>query len=538
MAPSKSTVKVVEVCKVAPAPPATSGAINPPKSLPLTFFDLPWLRFPPIQYLSFYKFQPTENKIGCPNSDTKSFFNSDILPKLKNSLALTLRHFLPLAGTLTWPESSRKPIVDYIEGDAVSVTVAEYDAQHDLDFYRLSGTNEFVETTSFHPLLPTLAVSTDRAALLALQVTLFPSCGFSIGLTMHHALLDGKTIYLFVRSWSLMCQSLVSSSQEKFFLPPEIMPFFDRSVIKDRSGRLEAIYAKQLLELDRGPNNRSLMFWELREVPSDSVRGTFQLTRANIERLRKQLIAKSTTQQIRISTFSIACAYVWVCLVKSGEINDKVVSLNFHVDCRSSRLEARIPSTYFGNCFTTKAVVTETKELLEKDGLAVAVNCLAEAIKSLENDKNGVLNGAECFLFQILTVSFWRNTSATAGIRLYNIAWWVVKIIMSFLLSGVTFSELYTVGCKILRLVMFFWCTRRVEDRLYSVAGSPRFEVYTISDFGWGRPRKVDMVSIDRSGGMSLSDTRNGDGEVEVGLVLEKHRMEAFATLFAQGLES
>lgn len=82
------------------------------------------------------------------------------------------------------------------------------------------------------------------------------------------------------------------------------------------------------------------------------------------------------------------------------------------------------------------------------------------------------------------------------------------------------------------------WFSGKISSarvRPYTVAGSPRFEIYS-TDFGWGRPRKTDFVSIDRSRGICLSDTRDGDKGVEVGLVLTKQQMEAFASLFAQGL--
>lgn len=75
------------------------------------------------------------------------------------------------------------------------------------------------------------------------------------------------------------------------------------------------------------------------------------------------------------------------------------------------------------------------------------------------------------------------------------------------------------------------------ENKIYSTAGSPRFEVYGV-DFGWGRPKKVDITSIDKTGAFSLSESRNDNGGIEIGLVLNKQEMEAFSALFVQGLES
>ena len=73
--------------------------------------------------------------------------------------------------------------------------------------------------------------------------------------------------------------------------------------------------------------------------------------------------------------------------------------------------------------------------------------------------------------------------------------------------------------------------------RLFSVAGSPRFEVYGI-DFGWGRPEKVDVTSVDKTGAFSLSESRDHSGGIQIGLALTKNQMEAFSRVFAQGLES
>ena len=479
MAHSKTVLKIVEVCKVAPPPEASDlDSTLSPKSLPLTFFDLLWLRFPPIQRLFFYEF-PTPNNT-YPN--TTAYYYSNILPRLKHSLSHTLKHFLPLAGNLTWPESSYKPVFVYVEGeDAVSLTVAESDA----DFYRLSGTNEFLEAVEYHPLTPNLAVSHERAAILAVQITLFPNCGFSIGLTMHHAALDGKSVHLFVKSWTHMCRSGGEYSLD-------LKPCHDRSVVKDPVG-LDAIYAKKLQDLDDGPGNRSLMPWKF-IVPSDSVRGTFKLTRANIQKLRQlvevdQMVKRN--KQLNLSTFCITCAYIVICLTKAEEIsedeNDNKIELVFAADARS-RLESPVPETYFGNCLGGRFVVADAKELVGKDGLAVATKAIAEALKSLEI-KESLLKGAEN---------------------------WVS-----------VFIERTSLRCSEPE-------GKDVFKGKYSIAGSPRFEAYN-SDFAWGRPKKTDVVSIDRTRGISLSDTRNGDG-VEVGLVLKKHYMQAFASLFTQGL--
>ncbi|KAM6572991.1 hypothetical protein CsatA_017071 [Cannabis sativa] len=477
MEQSKTVVKIVQVCKVAPSPTATTTTTtDSPNILPLTFFDIPWLRFPPVQRLFFYEFSNQNT------TNTTPFFHSDILPRLKHSLSLTLKHFLPLIGNLTWPQTSYKPIFVYDErSDAVSLTVAETD----VDFYRLSGTNEFLEATEYHPLIPNLDVSHERAAALALQITLFQNCGFSIGMSMHHAALDGKSAQLFVKTWADMCRSRDCDDDDRS------KPLYDRTVIKDPMG-LDSIFAKQLRDLDNGPDNRSLMPWSFKQVPSGSVRGTFQLTRVNIEKLKQNLMTNNI-EQVHLSTFSVTCAYIWVCLNKAEEIylSSQISALGFTVDSRSHLVDP-VPETYFGNCYVGKVVFADAKRLVGKEGLAVAVKVIGESISSFESIKGSVLNGAE-------------------------------NLVSSFI-ESFSRSE-YSEGIA----------TTPSRPIVYYIAGSPGLEVYS-SDFGWGRPRKTDVVSIDRARAVSLSETREGDG-VEVELVLKTQQMEAFASFFAQGLE-
>lgn len=433
------------------APPSASATEI---SLPLTFFDLLWLRFPPVERLYFYEISP----------QNKPVFDS-VLPKLKHSLSLTLHHFLPLAGNLIWPHNSRKPIIHYVQGDAVTLTIAESHA----DFYHLSGT-DFCEATECHPLVPRLSVSHEKAALMALQVTWFPNCGFCIGITTHHAAVDGKISTSFVKSWAHVCKLGGDSP------PAEMTPFYDRTVIKDSTG-LDAIFVNDWLNLI-GPNSRSLMVWELK-VPPGAIRGTFELTRASLEKLRQMVLSKKEEKlkhehEIHVSTFSLTCAYMWVCLVKAQRPRKNKMRFVFSVDCRS-RLEPPIPPTYFGNCIAGHLAFAETQGLLGEDGVAVAVDAMSEAMGRL---REGCLNGAEGWISLLSTV----------------------------------------------------------EERAIAAAGSPRFEVYG-SDFGWGRPRKVEMTSIDRTGAFCLAESRNGSGGVEIQLVLKKQEMEDFSRLFYEGLE-
>ncbi|VVA32532.1 PREDICTED: phenolic glucoside malonyltransferase [Prunus dulcis] len=295
------------------------------------------------------------------SSATQLFFDIVLAPKLKTSLFNTLQHYLPLAGHMTWPQNSQKPVLRYVQGDTFSLTIAE------------SG------------------------------ITVFPNCGLLIGTSMHHAILYGKTSTLFAKSWAHICKHGEQSN----------------SMLLD--------HLKQFYDIRDGPNNRSLMFWE-RKAPPGSIRGTFQITTADIETPRQLLKAKLAEQKqqdirlVQVSTFTLA--------------------------------------SLFGD-----------------DGLVVAVNANSEAIRSLEK---GVLDGAENWVSRVFAVS---------------------------------------------------------SEKMLMLAGSHRSGVYE-SDFGRGRPKKVEIVSIDRARAISFSDPETDAGAVDVGLVLDKHNMQVSASLFAKGLEN
>ncbi|KAL6143608.1 hypothetical protein ACLB2K_054303 [Fragaria x ananassa] len=464
---NSNSVKVVEVCRVAPLP-SSPDSITSDQSL-LTLFDLLWLRFSPVEPVYFYEIPPTSN----PN-----IFYDSILPKLKASLSLTLQPFLPLAGNLTWPQHSPKPFLSFVRGDSVSLTIAESNADN---FPYLSG-NDFVEAKEYHPLIPPLEVSDERAAVMAIQITLFPNRGFSIGTTLHHAVLDGKNSCSFFKAWAHICKHDTgrTSSSSSISLPDNLKPFHDRNAIHDPKG-LGELYSNEYLNQE-GPNNRSVTHRHPpRVLPEDLVRGTFDFTRENIHTLRERVVkttrASDNPSSLHLSTFSLGCAYTWICLVKAEEIkgeNSKTAMI-FGVDVRS-RLDPPVPETYFGNCIAGRVAVAETKGLIGEDGLAVAVKAITEALRSLDD---GVLNGAELWVSKFLDFSLY--------------------------------------------------------DKIYSIAGSQRFEIYG-TDFGWGRPKKFELVSIDKTDAVTLMDSKHGGGAVEVGLALKKPQMEVFASLFARGL--
>jgi hypothetical protein len=70
---------------------------------------------------------------------------------------------------------------------------------------------------------------------------------------------------------------------------------------------------------------------------------------------------------------------------------------------------------------------------------------------------------------------------------------------------------------------------------LLSVAGSPRFRVYDL-DFGFGRPAKVDIVSVARTGALGMAESRSSTGGMEVGVSLQPAGMERYRKCFVDAI--
>ncbi|XP_061944016.1 coumaroyl-CoA:anthocyanidin 3-O-glucoside-6''-O-coumaroyltransferase 1-like isoform X2 [Populus nigra] len=340
-------VKVIDHFRVSPP----QGSV-PTTSLPLTFFDFPWLLCRPMERLFFYEFPyPT------------LYLTNNILPILKNSLSLTLQHFFPLASNLMCPPSPHKPYILFKDGDSIPFTVVE----SMLDFDQVIGDHARVdlrELQCFVPRWPPTRVTSDDTRvvpLLALQVAVFPNSGICIGAKFCHVVADGMAFSHFMKSWA----SIFRSREDSACLEKSIPPSHDRSGIKDPF-QLESIFTKDWW------NWASSWDYDLGSTPDDQLRDkvgvTFTIGQTHIERL-KDLV-------------SIQC-------------------MENYPDCRH-RLEVKLPATYFGNCLAICYVPAKKSELLGENGIIMAAREIGKKVKELES---GVFVGAEKW------ISKWKEVS-------------------------------------------------------------------------------------------------------------------------------
>ncbi|CAN1121513.1 Malonyl-CoA:anthocyanidin 5-O-glucoside-6''-O-malonyltransferase [Linum perenne] len=435
----------------------------------------------PLTYFDFYWFgtPPVERLFfySIPSSSPSDFFYSKILPTLKLSLSVSLSYFYPLASSLTWPSNSPNPFLlcHSSSSSGVSLTVAESTA----DFNHLASDQIRISQES-HPYIPLLPSSDSESDVISLQITLFPNQGFSIGFSNHHAVIDGKSATLFIKAWAYLSNAAVASSS--LLLPEELIPFLDRSIVHDPEG-LDRAFLEFWTGMGK-PDPRSLKLAPsfISSNSPDNVRSTFLLSQERIQMLRER-VAMINGKKIRLSSFALTFAHSVVCLVKAKQLgigkdaDRKLVHFGFTADARG-RVKPPLPANYLGNCVIGLHELIEIQPLIKEEEKEAGIGFVLKRISRMidEVEENAVIENDNLSKFM-------RNLEASKGVFI-------------------------------------------------GIAGSPRFHVYG-ADFGWGRPKSVEVTSIDRTGAISLTECRNGSRGIEVGLALRCDEMELFRSAFA-----
>ncbi|GER48198.1 HXXXD-type acyl-transferase family protein [Striga asiatica] len=436
----------------------------------------------PLTYQDIFwlHFHPIRRLLFYDLSCSKPEFSDNLVPKLKHSLARVLKQYFPLAGKIVYPSDTSeedKPVIRFEPGDSVPLAIFESNDDFDL----LVG-NQPREADSFYdyiPQLPDIAIDSSGRKLLkllALQVTLFPGRGVCIGIANHHAAGDASSIVGFIRAWASTCKlDRARESHEDYSLP-----VFDRSMIKDPRGFGSFIWNRA---------KRNQLTLSPFPLPTKRVRATYIVSRAQIEKL-KDLVSAEVPSFVHLSSFVVTSAYAWTCLAKSLSAveeeeksrvggNDDVEFFMFTADIRA-RVDPPVPGNYFGNFLSGGLGRARNGELVGPGGFVLAARVIAEQVKHVVNDKDRVLERLEDRIEEIGSI---------------------------------------------------------VGKRVFSVSGSNRVDLYG-ADFGFGRARKVETLSIDgEKYAMSICKPRDFEGGLEIGLSLPKAVMDVFAGLFSDGLK-
>uniref|UniRef100_A0ACD5ZQ84 Uncharacterized protein n=1 Tax=Avena sativa TaxID=4498 RepID=A0ACD5ZQ84_AVESA len=452
-APAPAAVKVLAVSRIAPS-------LKDEGRLKLSFFDTPWVGLPPVQQVYLYHLDD--------DNDTDDGYFPAIVSRIKTALAETLAHYLPLAGTLEHVPDTGDLVVDW-SGSDVGVAFVEADAAAGMDVRRLAG-DETHDLAAFLSLVPELNTGVLPAPLLSVQVTRL-GAGLAVGMSMHHAIVDGRGAWRFIEAWS--SASRVGSPVTEALGPPH----YGRDVVSHPRGGDELarvllkIVAPNLPVVTKGVRDTSQRF--------RLARRTFYLGEDDIRALRRRIDdlaqAEGDTPEPKkpVSTFVALSALVWSAFVRSkglgvgGANKEEDTYLMFHADLRA-RLDPPVSDAYLGNC--VRPCVARCADAAKIAGEA------------------GILHAARAVQAAVAEM-------AAAP------------------LTGTDESGFDTV-----RQLPF--------SRVANVAASPRYKAYEATDFGFGMPARVEMVSMNHDGEMMLVGGRR-EGEVQVSVSIDPAHMDA-----------
>ncbi|KAM0826606.1 hypothetical protein ACQ4PT_068764 [Festuca glaucescens] len=201
-----TAVRVIDASYV--AVPAT--ATPSPEPIKLNAMEAPWVTFfPVLQHVLLFDLAGADH---TPPFDT-------VLEFLRSSLAATLSSFAPLAGKLVHLKDTGDVGISCSAGDGVRFVVAESDD----DVRRLSSDEEH-DVSVLRLLVPEVDMSQLPARVLAVQATrLDGGMGMALGVTVHHAVADGRSLWAFVEAWATACRGETTAAAT---------PTFDRSLVK------------------------------------------------------------------------------------------------------------------------------------------------------------------------------------------------------------------------------------------------------------------------------------------------------------------
>ncbi|KAK7401989.1 hypothetical protein VNO78_13908 [Psophocarpus tetragonolobus] len=454
--------------------------IAPPKgclpsiTLPLSFLDIPWFLSRHASRIFFYDFPfPTQH------------FLQTALPILKHSLSLTLQHFFPFAGNLIVPPQPHLPYIRYLDGDSLSFTVAESSLPH--SHLTLLTSNSPQDVSHWQPLAPVLPSprashhATSPFPLMAIQVTVFPNSGFSLCVIFNHVAADGRTLHHFIKFWASL-----SKAKGHFDFSSLPLPFHHRDTVKDPKGLMH-LYLQEMTNSASQSTNHFGGF--LCTLYNDKVRATFTFSRQQAQKLKKWVSLKCKEHQhgsgtLHLSTFVVTCSLIWVCMVKSEQkekqvtkqCSDDPCKIGFSADCHNHP-QFLLPSNYFGNCLIPLLTAVKRGELVGQNGIVAAAKAIEKKIRDFKSD---ALRGAETIM-----------------------------------------SDIRGLG--------------KCGESIVIIVGSPKLAAYN-TDFGWGKPVKSEVVNLHSSGTISLTDSRDKEGGLQVGIVLERTRMNNFTNILEKHL--
>ncbi|TYJ29232.1 hypothetical protein E1A91_A06G057100v1 [Gossypium mustelinum] len=182
---------------------------------------------------------------------------------------------------------------------------------------------------------------------MAIQVTVFPNVGFSIGVGFSHVVTDGRSFGHFMKSWASIhrCEGDLACLDN-------YLPCFNRDLINDPV-ELASLFTKGAERAFQSAISPSILF--------NNFRVTYKIKDSQVELLKDRVKTKCTqvngSEPIRISTFAVTS------------------------ECRD---HLKLRQTYFGNCIILRLASAKKSEVLGENGILVAATAIGREIMEFQ----------------------------------------------------------------------------------------------------------------------------------------------------------
>ncbi|CAL5050938.1 unnamed protein product [Urochloa decumbens] len=468
---SSSRVQVLSTTHVHPT---RSGNPSPPchGEHKLSFLDLLQINKTPIQRLLFYD-----------GPDLTPF--PTMVTSLQASLATTLAAYLPLAGELAFRPATGDVVIDCSPAavsPGVKFVEAEFSGGAD-EMRRLARADEH-DTEAFAQLVPEIEAAQLPAPILAVQVARPADTedggAVAVGVSLLHAVADGHAVWQFMRAWSAAARE-GSLSLASAGLPP---PTFDRAGVRhpnfdELAATISRLFAPAL------PLLRSRSAPSALDMTRQRCR-TFVLSAGEIQTLKQHIhqgLRAVTGVELEPSkpptTYVAISSLAWTSIVRAKSAATLAADADAYfmvsADCRR-RLRPPLGDGFFGNAIVPLITRARAGDLRDGEaGLPRAAVAIQGAVREyVEEDPEEALLGIE------RTLAVYRAIPPGA---------------------------------------------------LTAVGSSHRFMAYG-TDFGWGKPSRVELASVFGGELVTMLDSRGGEGGVQVSVALDREVMEAFVAHF------
>ncbi|KAJ6759163.1 SPERMIDINE HYDROXYCINNAMOYL TRANSFERASE [Salix koriyanagi] len=398
-----------------------------------------------------------------------------IINNLKDSLSHALVPFYLLAGRLHWIGRGRLEL----ECNAMGATLIEAESESKLEDF-----GDFLPSPEYQNLFPNVdyAVPLHELPLLLVQLTIFQCGGISLGLTISHAVVDGKSALQFMSEWARISRGE----------PSGMLPFLDRKIM--RAGDPPSAPPQfDHAEFGLPP----LLLGRLNSTEERKKKTTIamlRLTKNQVEKLKSmanERRSSTDTSSVRGYTrYETLTGHVWRSVCKARRHKpEQPTGLAVCVDSRR-RVQPPLPDGYFGNASLDVIAVSHAGELLSKP-LGYAASKIREAIETVTDE---FVRSATDFLKNQPDLTRFQDIHALRGAE------------------GPFYGNP--------NIAVVSWLT---------------LPIYGL-DFGWGEEIYMGPGTHDFDGDSLLLPSPNEEGSVILAICLQAAHMEAFKQGFYEDI--